>query len=606
VIKSTEKTLEETNEAIKNSGMDGLWKHYLPLARADVVVASLVINLLSLALPILTLQIYDRVIPNNAISTLTILSIGLIISVVFDVFLKTVRAWLAGWTGARYEHQANVKAMDILLRSRLEEMEKIPAGIHLDRITSIDPIRDFYASQASLLVIDLPFAIIFLSLMAYVAGWLVMIPIVLIIMGSVAAILIGTKLRRALAERLVWDDRRFNFLIEALGGIHTLKAMAMEPLMERRYERLMHSSVEVGYEVTHYSGLAQSVGGAISMAAMIATVGIGSLQVIDKNLSIGALAACILLTGRSINPILKGLALWTRFQSVAVAEEKLSGLSAMPPEEDAGSLDEPINSVELRNITYAYGEDSEPILKNLNLSVRPGEIIAIQGNNGSGKSTLLHMLMGRLVQTEGDYLINGKDGHTITNECRDRQMAYLPQRPTLLKGTVLDNLTMFDETNFHSATDLAEKLGLNAVFAHMPDGYETQVGNTAGNALPAGVTQRISIARGLAGRPRIVLFDEANAMLDGRSDPLVRSVMEECRSYAAVVIVSYRPSLLSMADRSYELKNGTLMPLRDPNKKVKKITDDPERRARILKPKTGQLITDQARKPMRFGLDENK
>lgn len=554
------------------SGLDQLWKHYLPLARGDVLVASLMINLLSLALPMLTLQIYDRIIPNRAMETLVILVIALIVAVILDVILKTARAWLAGWTGARYEHDAGCKAMDRMLASRLEDMEDVPAGIHLDRMTSVEQVRDFYASQASLALIDLPFVVVFLSLMAFIAGWLALVPIILIIIGGYVALKIGARLKDVLSERLVWDDRRFNFLIEALAGVHTIKSMSMEPLIERRYERLMQSSVETGFHVTYLSGLAQSVGSTLGQIGMISVVGIGSLMVMDQSLSIGGLAACILLSGRSIQPILKALSLWTKFQQVTIAEAKLAGVDTMPLEGNDGEMYEDLASVELIDAAYAYSENTPVVLKGLNFSIRPGEIVGITGGNGSGKSTFLHMLMGRLSPTEGAFLINGHDSGDFSLDCKSDQIAYLPQRPVLLKGTVLDNLTMFDSDNFDMAMKLAEQLGLDQVFAHLPDGYETKVGDTAGSAMPAGVVQRIAIARALVGNPKLILFDEANAMLDGRSDPLVRSTLESFSKEAAIVIISYRPSLLNLAQRRYVLKGGALVPL-----SVRRISDKGEK-----------------------------
>lgn len=544
-----------------SQGLHQLWKHYLPLARKDVLFASLMINLLSLALPMLTLQIYDRIIPNKAMETMVVLTIGMVIAVILDVFLKTSRAWLAAWTGARYEHHAGCKAMDRMLASRLEDMEDVPAGIHLDRLTSVEPVRDFYASQASLAIVDLPFILIFLILMTVIAGWLVLVPIALIFIGGYAALGIGKRLKVVLAERLVWDDRRFNFLIEALAGVHTVKSMSMEPLIERRYERLMQSSVETGFHVTYLSGLAQSVGSSLSQLGMIAVVGIGSLMVMNQSLSIGGLAACILLSGRSIQPVLKALSLWTKFQQVTVAEQKLAEVDTMPLEGSDGALDEELESVELIDASYKFSEDAPLVLKNINFSIRPGEIVGISGGNGSGKSTFLHVLMGRLDPSEGSFLINGHSGSDFSLDCKADQIAYLPQRPILLKGTVLDNLTMFKPENFDVAMKLSEQLGLDQVFAHLPEGYDTKVGDTAGSAMPAGVVQRIAIARSLVGNPKLILFDEANAMLDGRSDPLVRSTLESFSKTAAIVIITYRPSLLSLAQRRYVLKEGSLVPL---------------------------------------------
>lgn len=588
MFNKNKKINEAVRKPIKETPLKELWRYYSPMARGDVLIATFVINILSLALPILTLQVYDRIIPQEAMATLSLLSIGLIVTVILDIFLKTVRAWLAAWTGARYEHNANRQAMNKVLNAQLEFMEKIPAGVHLERLSSIGPIRNFYASQTSLIMLDLPFSVIFLAVMAYVAGWLVAIPILLILISSYLALKVGKELRYSLAARLRLDENRFNFLIETLQGIHTIKSKALEQANERRHEKLMKKSAEIAYDTTYLSGVANTISVGLTQFSMISVVGIGSLLVIDKSLSIGGLAACILLTGRAINPFTGALGLWVRFQSVKVAENKLEELDSVPMEEDTGTVDEPINSVELRNVSFSYDKvEKNPVLKEINFSVRPGEIIAIGGKNGAGKSTLLRMLMGELDQDKGQYLINGKDGHDLTRESRARQMAYLSPHPTLLRGTILDNLTMFEDINIPAAHELVKKLGLESIFANMPDGLKTQVGNTAVDILPAGIVQRIAMVRALSSRPRLLLFDDANSMLDGKSDPLVRAVLEEYRQYSAIVIVSYQAALWENADRCYALEKGSLQPVAKPKKKIIE-------KAPVMK-QTGKLSIDEIR-----------
>lgn len=552
-------------ESLQSNGdISHLWKYYMPLARVDILVCSFIINILSLALPMLSLQVYDRIIPNNALETFSYLLLGLLVVLVFETILKVARSWLAGWAGARYEHQAGTKALNRLLRSNLETVESVPAGIHLDRIASIENVRDFYASQASLAMVDMPFVLLFLGLIFYIGGVIVIVPVIMLALALSVGAWLAKGLKAAVEDRSVWDDRRYNFIIETLGGIHTVKGLAMEALMQRRYERLMTSSVEAGHKVTMLASISQAVGGFFSQATLVFVVAIGAYGVISPeggvfSLSIGGLAACMLLSGRTVQPVMRALSLWTQYQSVLVAEQKLNEIDALPREDTSDGEDAIVDTLELRDAAFRFNKDMPFVFSGLNLSVKRGEIIGIQGDNGSGKTALLHSLMGRLKLEKGSLLINDQDAGLFSMDHVRPQIAYLPQRPILMQGTVLENLTFFrPKEHLDVALEYAARLGLDAIFARMPDGYDTQVGEASASSLPSGVAQRIVIARALALNPRFILFDEANASLDHSGETLLKELVQSLRGDTGIVLVTYRPSMLNMADRRYILRDGGL------------------------------------------------
>jgi ATP-binding cassette subfamily C protein LapB len=557
---------EDTESGQFGSNISDLWKYYMPLARVDILVCSFIINILSLALPMLSLQVYDRIIPNNALDTFAYLLVGLFVVLIFETVLKVGRSWLAGWAGARYEHQAGTKALNRLLKSNLEKVESIPAGIHLDRIASIENIRDFYASQASLAMMDLPFVFLFLGLIFYIGGVIVFVPIIMLVLAFIVGVWLAKGLKQAVEGRSVWDDRRYNFIIETLGGIHTVKGLAMEALMQRRYERLMVSSVESGHKVTMLASVSQAVGGFFSQATLVSVVAVGAYGVIAAedslfSLSVGGLAACTLLSGRTVQPVMRALSLWTQYQSVLVAEQKLSEVDALPLEDTFTGEKVEVETLELKDAAFRFNKDMPFVFEGLNLSVKRGEIIGIQGDNGSGKTALLHSLMGRLKQERGSLLINDRAASEFSMDYVRPQIAYLPQRPILMQGTVLENLTFFrGREHLDVALEYAARLGLDAIFARMPDGYDTQVGEASANSLPSGVAQRIVIARALALNPKFILFDEANASLDHSGETLLKGLVHSLRDDTGIVLVTYRPSMLSMADRRYVLRAGKLEP----------------------------------------------
>lgn len=537
-----------------------LWRQGLPLLRRDVLTASIGINILSLGLPVIVLQVYDRIIPNAAMETLVLLIGGFAIVLLLDLALKTARAHIAGWAGAHFEHQVAVNSVSTLLSADLDSIEAEAPGRHLDRLGGVDMVRDFYSSQASLALVDLPFVLIFLALLAWIAGPLVLVPAVLLVIFSLAALRLGARLRTAIKDRDVWDDRRYNFIIEALSGLHTIKSLAMEQLIERRYERLMQSCSTAGMRIAYLSGLAQSLGSSFSQITMVLVVSSGAFLVIGDTLSIGGLAACTLLAGRTVQPVLRSLGIWTRFQSIQVAEEKLAELDRYPAAviRDSQGSDR-LNSVELDNVSFSYESDGAEILRGISLKIKRGEIVGIRGGNGSGKTTLLRLMMGSIRPTKGKICLNGtpldEASANLTNA-----IAYLPQTPVLFAGSVLDNITMFrPDEMLDDALRMAARLGLDRVFARYPRGFETEIGASASSILPGGVGQRIAIARALLNKPRLILFDEANNALDGRGDAMLVDILQRLRKSTAIVMVTYRPSLLKISDRRYDLEDGQLV-----------------------------------------------
>jgi len=532
-----------------------------PIMRPDILISSLFINALSLALPMVLLQVYDRIIPNVALQTLSLLIIGLVVVLIIDVFLRTARSYLSGWVGAKYEHEMSCNAVEKLLRADLQALEKVSPGVHLDRMSSIDAVRDFYSSQAGLALVDLPFVLLFLGLLGYIGGALLVIPVILLIILGIVAFILGVRLKDTLKNDTLWEDRRYSFIIEALSGIHSIKSMAMENLMGRRYEKLMENCSKVSHETIFLNGLSQGVGSIFSQITMVAVASIGSILVINNEITMGALAASTLLAGRTVQPLLRALGIWTRFQHIQIAKEKLRHINDTPVERPEDTVElKAVKTIEMKNFTFKYNEDGKEILSDISLKLNHGDTIGIRGGNGSGKSTFLWALMGGLKPTSGEILLNDLPPTTFSTDSLRSRVAYLPQSPVMFSGTILDNLTMFRGDEYvDAALEIAEKLELNRILARMPDGYDTIIGDGAQGEIPTGIAQRITIARSLACKPDVILFDEANSGLDSQSDDDLQKLIEQLKGTATIVLVSYRPSLLRLADRIYDLKEGHLI-----------------------------------------------
>jgi ATP-binding cassette subfamily C protein LapB len=528
----------------------------------DLGLASLFLNVLGLAMPMSLLQVYDRILPNKSTGTMVLLLSAVLGALLLESILSFGRSYVTGWVGAKFEHKAGCAALDRLVMTGIDSFEKEGSGVHLEQMGSLATVREFYAGQAMLTILDLPFALLYLTLVGLMGGILVVVPIVLLIAFGLSAMKVGTSLRGAIQKRMTADDRRFNFIIEVLGGIHSVKAFAMEAQMVRRYERLQEGCAEGYYNVALKSSDALSVSSFFSQLTMISIAAVGSLVVINGDMTTGGLAACSLLAGRAMSPLQKALGVWTRFQSFILARQRLDGVFQLPREAPEGlpRLPGVKGSLELESVSFRFDEKLPLVIEDASIRIEAGECIAIAGGNGSGKTTLLTLMQGALRPTSGRMLIDGEDVRNFEPQSVRDQIAYLPQSGVLFQGTILQNITMFRPEFDDVAVETAGLLGLDEVVATMAMGYDSPVGDGAYDSLPRGIKQRIAIARALVNNPRIVLFDEANTAVDSAGDNFLRVWLERAKGKRTLVLVTHRPSLVKLADRVFDLDRGRLSP----------------------------------------------
>lgn len=549
--KKTERDL--TKRLFAFSGL----RHAVP----ELFVSGLLINLLALALPLALMQMYDRIIPNQAISTLTLLVIGVVGAIFLETLLRILRSYVTGWLGSRFEHRVSIAGLEHLSKVSPRMFSAEETGVYTEQIRSAGLVRDFYSGQALLVLIDLPFAVLYVAVIGLIGGWLAAVAVVMIVLFICLASFYGSQLRKSIQERTQQDDRRYNFLIETFRGIHSVKTMAMEPLMHRRYESLQELNVEQGSALSESTSVATNMGTFFSQLMTVTIVACGAYFAVDNDLTLGALSACIMLANRSLQPLRRGLATWIRFQSFKVARERLANLFNIPTLDDEvpdASFGEMDGAIELKNVKVEYPRSQKPLFEDLNLTVTPGECIAILGDSGSGKSSLLNLMSGSLNPDDGEILIDGVPIRRVPKSQLDQRVAHLPQRGNLIGGSILENITMFDDELTDQAIKACEELALDKVVAGMRLGYETPIGDGAVDTMPAGIRQRIAIAREIVFDPKIILFDEANLAMDGQGDGAVREYLEKMKGKATIVLVAHRPSLVKMADSFYHIEDGKL------------------------------------------------
>lgn len=528
--------------------------------RGTTLIATFFINLLSLAFPMMMLQVYDRIIPNRSFSTMFLLFSGVVIALIIELLLKMSRSYINLWSDTKYEHQLGKRAFGHLVNTSLVEYEKTGAGGRLQQINALSQMKGFYNNQLLTAVFDVPFVWVFLLVIGYLGGWLVLVPLVCMVGLALCSSLLLKHWEAVMIKKFAHEDRENNFIIEVLNNVHTAKSMSMETLLMRRYERLQTSGVGINYLTSVQSGDLITLKMIFSQGVIVALVGLGSIYVLNGAMTIGGLAACTLLAGRIMQPMNRALTAFNRWQMINVARSELEAILKLPVKNSNKLLEfgQVKGDIALENVSFRYEDGEQWILKDINLAIPAGEVIGITGRGQAGKTTLMNLLAGMLVPTQGRYLIDNHDVSKYKLSSLRDQIAYLSQRGELFRGTIMDNLSAFDETLVPIAHRFARALGLDKIIAKLPNGFDTKVSDRAVESLPRGMIQRLLIVRALVKKPKVILFDEANMNLDLVSDDLLMEVLKSLKEIATLVIVSHRPSTLKLASKLYELKDGSL------------------------------------------------
>ncbi len=538
-----------------------------------LILSSLVINLLALAMPIMMLQTYDRIIPKHGQETLKILIFGVLIAIILEMILRIARSFLTSWSGAVFEHKTGCEALKHILNSSMEQFEQQGSGAYLQKMSSISRLRSFYSGQALLTIIDLPFIIIFLYLIAYIAGNLVYVPLTLFISFCLLAWFVGYRLRKQVQEQDFSNKIRYNFIIETLSGIHALKSLGLEKFFMRRNDRLQSRISLAHYQVALTNNIALNCGMLFSQIMTVAVVSAGAIKVINGEMGTGGLAACVLLSGRIMQPVQRSLSLWTRFQSFFIDQQELKDIFKLPIRSfklNSQSLDA-LESLRFENTSFGFSKDNPPLIKQLDLELYPGNSLSISGPPGCGKTSILHLITGLIKPTEGQLYINEQEPHTINPNILKNQVGYLPERGTIFYGSIKENLTFFGSISEKDAMTAANLLGINDAVSLLPEGYNTLLTDNVTDPIPPGLKQRISIARVLANKPKIILFDNADRGLDKNGYNLVFQLLGRLKPRTVLIIISDDRNILRLADQEYYIHHSYLQKTAPPDSKIHNI-----------------------------------
>jgi ATP-binding cassette subfamily C protein LapB len=527
---------------------------------ATVVVSSILINLLSLFMPLAIMQVYDRIIPRQAVETLTVIVIVIALTVTAEAIFRIARNHVVSWSATVLAWRTHHEVLKRVMAAPSSFLETESASRNLDRIQALTAYAEWHGSPSRLVLADLPFVALYVGLMIIVGGQLAAIPLVLFLVLAVAAHRRSTGVRKSNANRAFEDMKTRDFLIEAINGLPTIKAGAMESQMQRRFERLQETLASHSFTSIRLAEETQAFGNLLSSLTQMITVTVGAVFVIEGTLSIGALAACVMLAGRAVQPLLRCVGVWNELQSVTVGLEKAGPLLMLPRVKERSHAAWTKGPMDIRfaGVSFHHDQDSRMILDRVSIAVPAGGILAITGRDGVGKSTFVDLICGYLANYSGEIRVGGFDPRTDGATLK-QYLAVVRPGASMMRGTIMDNLIMFRKGDeIELAIHAARLIGLDAQISKLPLGYQTVMSDGPSAELPAGLVQRIAIARAIARRPAVMMLDEANGALDMGSDQLLASGLRRLKGFTTILIVTNRPSFAAVADETWRLEAGKL------------------------------------------------
>jgi ATP-binding cassette subfamily C protein LapB len=542
---------------------------------ADVIAASVMINLLGLALPLAILQVYDRVIHNSASTTLLFLILCVCTALVFEAILRITRSQVIAWSAMKEAWESNVGAASRVALAPARLVDREPAAYWIQRFQAVNTASEFKLSPSMNALVDLPFVLIFLGLLFVISPLLATIPLVLFVLFMIKAFGYGRKLRATTAARAHAEASVRDFLVEALNGIVTVKAFAMEQQVLRRFERLAEQASGCNYNLVRLTNDAQSLGSLALTLTQLTTITVGAIITINGDITIGALACCTMLSGRVMQPLIRVVSAWNEIHAILVAGDTARPIFDLPASRRfkpaLGAQPLPAR-VTFGDVTFRHDGETAPVLAGANLTVEPGEIIAITGSNGSGRSTAMQLALGQLVPQSGQVLIDDIPAVMAgTGICGT--LALVDHHVASIRGTVLNNLTMFrDGEGIETAEAVANLMGLQDDIHRLPRGYDTRLGEAATEGLPPGLMQRIVVARAVASRPRLIVIDQANSSFDQRGDRMLARGISSLKGSITIILITNQPSLIAIADRVVMIDGGKFVEINDRLSSEKAIT----------------------------------
>jgi len=529
----------------------------------EVLLASFFIQLFGLISPLFFQVVIDKVLVHRGMSTLQVLVIGLVTVSLFESLLTALRTYVFSHTTNRIDVELGARLFRQLVALPIAYFEARRVGDSVARVRELENIRNFLTSSALTLVMDLFFTIVFLMMMAYYSLFLTCMVLASFPLYILISVAVTPEFRRRLDEKFYRGAENQSFLVESITGIETLKAMAVEPQMQRRWEEQLAGYVQSSFRVMNIGNWASQGVQLISKLVTAVVLYFGAQSVINGYLTVGELVAFNMLAGRVAQPVLRLAQLWQDFHQARISVARLGDILNTQPEPSftAGKTALPAihGDIAFEHVSFRYRLDASPVLHDITLQIPAGQVVGVVGSSGSGKSTLAKLVQRLYLPEHGRVSVDGVDLALVDIAWLRRQVGVVLQDNILFNRSIRDNIALVDPgMPTEEVTNAARLAGAHEFILELPEGYDTVVGER-GASLSGGQRQRIAIARALIANPRILIFDEATSALDYESEHIIQQNMRHIVEGRTVIIIAHRLSAVRHCDRIITMDKGRVI-----------------------------------------------
>ena len=549
-----------------------------------VLIAAIFINIFVIFIPLFTMNVYDRVLPNKAVETLTVLVVGIVMIIIFDLILKLIRSYFLEQASTRADVKMSSIIFDQLLNIKLDA-KPASTGLFVSRLQSFEAVREFFTSATVATLVDIPFIFLFIAIIFYIGGNLGYVSLVTMIIAFAFALFMQKPIKETILKSTKEDQIKQTTLTEAVAGLEIIKSVRAQNRMRTHWERSLSQTAYYGNKSIHLSQIVTYFTGFISQLSSIAIVGFGVMLASEGELTMGGIIAAMMLNSRVIAPVSQIVAMIIRIDRTMLSLNNIDEIMNMPVERhdlkhylSRPDLD---GDIIFKDVYFNYKDRNFDILKNINLHIKKGEKVGIIGRVGSGKSTIAKIILNLYEPRSGSVLIDNTDIRQIDPIDLRHAIGYVPQEPFLFMGTIRDNITVGDSYATDEEILEASKIaGVHEILGKHEAGYDLIVGER-GEGLSGGERQSVTLARAILSKPKLLILDEPTNSIDELSEQKFKNNLKHIIEDKTVIIITHKPSILSLVDRIIVLEEGRIIADGPKNDVISKFNGSKNTKAKV-------------------------
>lgn len=557
-----------------------LYVQFRPLIRKAFAI-SFFINLMALTIPLAIMMIYDQVIAKESKETLYYVASGVSLALGFELILRLIRSKEQAYIGARFDYLVGTKVFEQILHLAPVFTERAPVGGQVSRIRSFESLREIFSGTLANTILDLPFVLLFISVIGFIAGPMVAVPLVLAALYAILGAIIMPEIRARSQASGEVRSARYSFLVEMVWQLRQVKQRCSEERWKRRFRELSGDAAWENLQVSRLQGNVQNIAQTLMMAAGVSTLVFGVYGVMNGTISLGALVATMMLVWRILSPLQALFNVSNRIEQMQNGLKQLKSILRFAPEQEPGDAPQTVvdykGAIEFNRVSMRYKSDANPAMLGVSFKIKPGEMMAITGHSGSGKTTLAKLILGLYRPQAGAVTLDKIDIRQLRPITLRQTLAYVPQSNHVFPGTLYENLTLADPTaSFAQVRKACRQAGILDTIEALPDGFETEFKEGLQTQVPQSFLRKIALGRAFLRKAPVLILDEPAGSMDEKDEATFIEALERARGTQTIIMITQRPSHMRLCDRLMVLKEGQIDMLGKPNEVLDKMFAKPK------------------------------